>query len=184
MTFDGSWNSTLYNATPIMQANHQTGVAYIVTNDVNELGAGQGSPQSPGDCGDGKCINWTEVGQLFIHGWDIASHTVNHANLVNETSDEYKSGISDTYELQASRAMLTANGLLLGLNFSRTDNIFAYPNGGYNCQTALPPCKNPNVVSEIGTNGYITARAENLDCSSLIYSGIVHTILITGYNHT
>ena len=39
LTFDGSWNSILINATPIMKINHQTGVAYLVANQIGD-GAG------------------------------------------------------------------------------------------------------------------------------------------------
>ncbi len=137
LTFDGSWNSTLVNAVPIMQPHKQTGVAYIVTNDIND-----GTDQ----------INSSQLIKLSQAGWDVASHTVNHANLVAETSDEYSSGINNTYELNVSQVMLTANDPL------SKPTIFAYPNGAYN----------DIVIGEVKNAGYITARA--LDCDAIFNS--------------
>ena len=127
LTFDGSWDSTILNATPILLANHQTAVAYIVTNQIN---------QSFGT------ITAEQEIQLSQAGWDVASHTVNHANLVGETADDYSNGINNTYELNASQLMLTANDPY------STPYILAYPNGAWN----------NTVIGEVKAANYITAR--------------------------
>ena len=146
LTFDGSWNSTLINATPIMQANHQSGVAFIVTNQINELGTNMGGL---GDCGVGRCINITQITKLYKDGWDISSHTVNHANLVARTSDDYPTGINDAYELAKSYSTLSSDGFGSGAQ-RNSAQFFAYPNGAYN----------QSVISLIKSQGnYIFARA-------------------------
>ncbi len=140
LTFDGAWNSTLINATPIMQTItlahpfSQTGVAFIVTNEINAAG-GDG-------CGVGKCINLSQLASLYGNGWDLASHTMNHANLVTETADNFPSGINNNYELSASQSILVNNG------FTRAADIFAYPNGAYNSV----------VINQVKNNNYILAR--------------------------
>ena len=142
LTFDGSWNSTILNASPIMAANHQTGVAYIVTNQINDPGVNNNATGNYG-CGGGQCITSNQMQALSALGWDVASHTVNHADLVNETSDEYPSGINNTYELTASQQMLVAN------DAGATPLIFAYPNGAYDNL----------VIQQVQQAGYLTARA-------------------------
>ncbi len=148
LTFDGAWNSTLYNATPIMQANNQTGVAFIVTNDIGEnLSAkSQKKHDYNYDCGiSTPCITKKEITDLHNDGWDISSHTVNHANLVTDTSDDYKKGIKNNFELANSFA--TLNNLGFTNNAAR---FFAYPNGAYNSV----------VINQIKQQGnYIFSRA-------------------------
>ena len=136
LTFDGSWNSTLINATPILQANHQTGVAYIVTNEINDV---------PGDgCGAGKCINTSQLDQLYLDGWDLSSHTANHADLVNRTADVKTIGVNDSFELAQSY------NTLANLGFKSSAIFFAYPNGAYNAV----------VINQIETQtNYVNARA-------------------------
>lgn len=141
LTFDGSWNSTVYNTT-IMQINHQTGVAYLVTNDIGN------TDKLNGGCAPTICITSNELKILYNRGWDIGSHTVNHANLVTLTSDLY-TGINPNFELANSFATLNALGFG-PLSTRNTAQYFAYPNGAYNSI----------VISKIKMQGnYTVARA-------------------------
>jgi len=162
LTFDGSWNSTLYNATPILVSNHQSGVAFIVTNQIGENQSTMSEHDYAYDCGmstNGNaipCISANQIKTLYNDGWDISSHTVNHADLVTRTSDDFPipGMINDNFELANSFSSLKA------LGFAGSARFFAYPNGAYNSI----------VVGSIQNQGnYIFARAlgEGIDQPNL-----------------
>lgn len=109
ITFDDGWRSVLDNAFPIMQANNQKGVEFIITNQPDL--AWNGLPNN--------YMNRSQLQTLYDAGWDLSSHTYSHKGLIT---------VNDTvlnYELSKSRDWLNTN-------FPRGATILAYPNGEYN----------------------------------------------------
>ena len=157
LTFDGSWNSVLYNATPIMTTNHQRGTAFIVTNQIGENQSNIAQHGFAYDCGLSAsgiaipCLTATQLITLYGDGWDLSSHTVDHANLLTLTADDFPTpgSINANYELAKSYGTLKSLGFGSGA-VRNTAQFFAYPNGAYS--TAI--------INNIKSQGnYTIARA-------------------------
>jgi PGF-pre-PGF domain-containing protein len=110
MTFDDGWESVLQNATPIMDANGQKGVEFIITGQPDLAWNGQPN----------NYMNVVQLTQLYGKGWDLGSHTVSHVDLTTVN------GTTLNYELSTSQDWLFNNG------FPRGSMYFAYPDGMYN----------------------------------------------------
>ena len=102
-TFDDAYESTYTVAYPVMHYYNIPGVLYLITGrDVNATGN----------------INVSEVDALAANGWDIASHTVNHAQLTTLTDTELD------YQLSDSQNDLKKYG--------KSSLLISYPYGVYN----------------------------------------------------
>lgn len=105
ISFDDGSRSVYDNAFPIMKANNQKGVVYIVTSRPDKNSRGY--------------MNWSVLREMYNAGWDVSSHTVNHVNL-KDVDD-----IRLNYELNTSRETLISQG------FEKSARFIAYPYGGY-----------------------------------------------------
>ena len=72
LTFDDGWTSVYYKAFPIMQANHQKGVSFVITGEAAANGSGSSYR---------KYMNISQLNTLYAAGWDLSSHTVTHPHL-------------------------------------------------------------------------------------------------------
>jgi peptidoglycan/xylan/chitin deacetylase (PgdA/CDA1 family) len=126
LTFDDGYADLYTAAYPILRAHGFTAVAYIVSGFVDR----------------GRYVTHDQVLQMDRAGVEIASHTVDHADLARANS-----GVA-TYQLVQSKRWL--EGLL-----GHPVVDFAYPSGKYNLQT----------IQLLSQSGYDTAVVE--DGSSL-----------------
>ena len=123
ITLDDGYNDLYTAAFPILKAHSFTAVAYIVPNFV-------GTP---------AYVSRNEIVEMDRYGIEIASHTMNHADLARMSYG------SVMYELVQSKKWLEA---LVG----HPVVDFAYPSGKFNSQ----------VVSEVQQAGYDTAVTEQV----------------------
>jgi peptidoglycan/xylan/chitin deacetylase (PgdA/CDA1 family) len=110
ITFDDGWTSQYYEALPIMNANNQTGVAFLITGEV---------PKGKGTVGK-QYMNLSQVAKLYSSGWDLSSHTVTHPYLASLNTSSLNAELND------SKTWLNNNG------FTRASMFLAYPYGNYN----------------------------------------------------
>ena len=122
ITFDDGYADLYTTAFPILQAHGFTAVAYIVSGFVDR----------------GRYVTHDQVLQMDRAGIEIASHTVDHADMARVSS-----GMA-TYQLVRSKQWL--EGLL-----GHPVVDFAYPSGQYNLQT----------IQLLGQYGYDTAVIED-----------------------
>ena len=104
--FDDGYYNIYSNAFPILNANNQTGVSYVVTSYVGS--------------GD---INYMDISRLKIlqsAGWDISSHTVSHPDLTSVDDSTQISELNNSYEW------------LVKNNFQKSAGFIAYPYGYIN----------------------------------------------------
>ena len=106
ITFDDGWLSVYNKAYPIMQANNQKGVDFVIIDPI--LGGWSDFTQR------------SQLNTLYAAGWDISSHTYSHIALTTANNTTLN------YELAASRNWLNANG------YPRGAMLLAYPYGDYN----------------------------------------------------
>jgi len=106
ITFDDGWLSVYTKAYPIMQANTQKGVDFVIIDPI--LGGWSDFTQK------------SQLNTLYGAGWDISSHTYSHIALTTGNNTALN------YELAASKDWLNANGYPRGAMF------LAYPYGDYN----------------------------------------------------
>jgi len=111
LTFDDGWTTTYYKAFPIMQANHQKGVSFVITGEAAANGSGSSYR---------KYMNISQLNTLYAAGWDLSSHTVTHPHLTKISTDDVNS------ELNNSKNWLNNSG------FTRASQFFSYPYGDYN----------------------------------------------------
>jgi peptidoglycan/xylan/chitin deacetylase (PgdA/CDA1 family) len=103
--FDDGQLSTYTDAYPILNANNQRGVSYVVTSYAGN---------------DPNYMNLTNLKVLQSAGWDISSHTVNHVDLTAISDTSLVSELNDSYD------WLVANG------FQKSAGFIAYPFGYVN----------------------------------------------------
>jgi peptidoglycan/xylan/chitin deacetylase (PgdA/CDA1 family) len=102
ITFDDG-NDDVYNkAYPIMAANKQKGVNFIITSKIDVA----------------NYMTSEQLITLYNAGWDISNHTQNHEHLDLISEELMHSEIDNAY-----------NDLF---NFSKSRDIIAYPYGDYN----------------------------------------------------
>jgi peptidoglycan/xylan/chitin deacetylase (PgdA/CDA1 family) len=122
ITFDDGYADLYTTAFPILEAHGFTAVAYIVSGFVDR----------------GRYVTHDQVVQMDRAGIEIASHTVDHANMAMASS-----GFA-TYQLEQSKHWL--EGLV-----GHPVIDFAYPSGKFNSQT----------IQLLGQFGYDTAVIED-----------------------
>lgn len=108
ITFDDGWQSVYDKAYPIMAANGQKGVAFIITNLIG--GAGR--------------LTLANLNTLYGIGWDILNHTHTHQHLPAIPETQMHT------EIDNATAWLINNG------FKSSSLFLAYPYGAYN-QTVI-----------------------------------------------
>ena len=113
LTFDDGWTTTFYKAFPIMQANQQKGVSFVITD---EAATGSGTSYM-------EYMNISQLNTLYSAGWDLSSHTVTHPSLLQISTNKVNS------ELINSKNWLNNSG------FTRASRFFAYPYGEYDYNT-------------------------------------------------
>ena len=106
ITFDDGDASVYNKAYPILNANNQSGVSFVITSWVGT--------------DDSTLMNLSNLKTLQSSGWDISSHTVDHIQL--GTVDN----ATLTSELNGSYDWLVAN------NFQKSAGFIAYPGGSFN----------------------------------------------------
>ena len=104
--FDDGYYNIYSNAYPILKANNQTGVSYVVTSYV--------------ESDDINYMRISDLKTLQSAGWDISSHTVNHAALGKVDDSTQISELNNSYD------WLVTN------KFQKSAGFIAYPYGSYN----------------------------------------------------
>jgi len=108
ITFDDGSRTVYDNAFPILKANNQKAVSYIITGRTDR--SDRNVPR--------KYMNWSETKLLYDSGWDISSHGVSHIDLRSAND------LQLNFELNKSQSNLISKG------FVRSAKFFAYPFGG------------------------------------------------------
>ncbi len=80
ITFDDGYKDALDNAFPVLQKYNATGTIFIIPNKVGTDGY----------------LNWDEIRTLKNAGWEIGSHTVNHPNLTQLSTNEANKEITES----------------------------------------------------------------------------------------
>lgn len=121
ITFDDGYTSQIDKAYPIMAANGQRGVAFVITSAIGDW-----------------AMTLANLQTLKVAGWDISNHTASHTNLTTDTQEEIEADIDGGYD------WLVANG------FGNTAKFFAYPYGYWN-DTVIAKLKQNHVLARSGT---------------------------------
>jgi peptidoglycan/xylan/chitin deacetylase (PgdA/CDA1 family) len=109
-TFDDGHTSVYLKAFPILNANNQSGVAFLITGYV---------PGASGMYGWAD-LSLAQAKDMYSKGWDISSHTVSHYDLTTRNATVLNK------ELANSKNWLNSSG------FIRSSRFLAYPYGAYN----------------------------------------------------
>jgi peptidoglycan/xylan/chitin deacetylase (PgdA/CDA1 family) len=88
LRFDDSFQTTHTIAKPIMDRYGFKGVFSVVTDNNQAAASPTGNPEFCVDCGDNEFVTWRTLDVMRDDGWDIVSHTHNHAPL----GDLYEQG--------------------------------------------------------------------------------------------
>lgn len=104
LTFDDGHESVYRNAKPIMDANNQSGVAFVITTIV----------------GFTDCMTKSELTEMYATGWDISNHTCCHDSLTGLSQADMELHVDSGYD------WLVDNG------FEESAKFFCYPIGAYN----------------------------------------------------
>lgn len=118
--FDDGYNTIYDNVFPVMKANNQTGVVFVITGYIGIVDS---------------YLTLPSIVTMFNSGWDISSHTENHMNLLSLDSDNV------SLELNNSFDHLANNG------FGKSSWIFAYPYGNSYNQNILNSVKKRYVLA-------------------------------------
>lgn len=103
IVFDDGWNSVYEIAYPILKANNQKAVSYVIISRASKAK---------------NNMNWSVLQQLYHEGWDVSSHTVSHVDI--RKLDDARLD----YELNVSQ------NVLMSMGFVRSAKFVAYPFGG------------------------------------------------------
>lgn len=115
-TFDDVTDNVYTRAYPVMEANNQKGVVYIVADWV-----GTGT-------GEASYMSLTHLKDLYENGWDVGNHSKSHLHY--EAVDD----AACLADIQGGYDYLIANG------FNRSAKYFAFPYGEYEyADTATAP---------------------------------------------
>jgi peptidoglycan/xylan/chitin deacetylase (PgdA/CDA1 family) len=120
ITFDDGYRDVLWHAAPVLARLHMPATAYVITGRIS----------GP----DPSFLTWPELVRLERFGVAIASHTVTHRELTQETDADA------LHELEASRRALEEH-------LRHPVQWFAYPAGA----------EDPRVVALVRRAGYVLA---------------------------
>lgn len=130
-TFDDGYTSALTQAAPVLAKYGFPGVDYVITGCV-------GMTTAPNTCHsdtEKTYMTWAQIAQLSAAGWEIGSHTVDHACLASSAAQDPDDCTPPYGGLTAAQvdSELTTSKMTLGSNgYAATD--FATPYGDW-----LPP---------------------------------------------
>ena len=102
LVFDDGYKSVIEKAFPLMEKYGFKGTVYVATDLIGQPGY----------------MSWEDLQFLQANGWEIASHSVTHSNLVDLDEEVLR------FELAASKQVLEEHGLRV--------RHFASPYGEYN----------------------------------------------------
>jgi len=105
LTFDDAYQNQWLYAVPLLRSHNMNATWYVITSDSDV----------PYQC----CMSWAELDTLQSQGDDVGSHTVDHPDLTQLTTDQI------TQEVCGSRQDMINNGI-------QDPVSFAYPFGTYN----------------------------------------------------
>jgi peptidoglycan/xylan/chitin deacetylase (PgdA/CDA1 family) len=105
LTFDDQYENQWSYAVPLLRSHGFNGTFYVITADT--------------DAGYQCCMSWAQLNTLQSQGDDIGSHTIDHPNLTQISSDQV------TQEVCGSYQDLVNHGI-------QNPVSFAYPFGSYN----------------------------------------------------
>jgi peptidoglycan/xylan/chitin deacetylase (PgdA/CDA1 family) len=88
LRFDDCFQTTCTIAKPLMDKYGFKGVFSVVTDNNQAAETPTGNPEFCVDCGDANFVTWRMLDVMQHDGWDIVSHTHNHAPL----GDIYEQG--------------------------------------------------------------------------------------------
>lgn len=134
LCFDDNSESVYTKAYPIMAANTQFGVAFIITDNV----------------GIGGRMTKAQMTTLQSAGWDISNHSKTHYYLSDITQVAMENQIDGGYD------WLVNNGFINGARF------FAYPYGDYN-QAVINKVKERHRIARSTIKGAYQPHFEMLD---------------------
>jgi peptidoglycan/xylan/chitin deacetylase (PgdA/CDA1 family) len=131
-TFDDGLTSADQYAMPILKADGLTGTDYVISGCV-------GMTTAPNTChanADATYMTWAQINDLKANGWEIGSHTVDHACLASSATQDADDCTAPYGGLTATQvsAELTTSALTIGTNTGVTPTDFATPYGDW-----LPP---------------------------------------------
>lgn len=138
-TFDDGLTSADQYAMPILKAAGFTGTDYVISGCV-------GMTTAPNTChanADATYMTWAQINDLKANGWEIGSHTVDHACLASGPTQDPDDCTPPYGGLTAAQvnSELTTSQLTIGQNVGVTPTDFATPYGDW-----LPP-----VLAQIAT---------------------------------
>lgn len=102
--FDDGDKNVSDKALPILKANNQSAMSFVVTSYVGDTGY----------------MNLSDLKNLQSNGWDISSHTVNHDELINLNNVTLVQELNNSYDW------------LVNNNFQKSAGFIAYPYGEFN----------------------------------------------------
>ncbi|MFA5745147.1 MAG: polysaccharide deacetylase family protein, partial [Candidatus Paceibacterota bacterium] len=127
LRFDDGSKSLIDKAYPIMAANNQKGIAFVVADHIGY---------------SSNYMTLTDLKTLQSAGWDIGNHTSNHINLVEASGVNMIASINNGYD------WLVANG------FGNTAKYFCYPFTSYN-DAVIAEVKKKHILATGGSmNGH------------------------------
>src|SRR5579862_717792 len=178
-TFDDGLSSAYTNAAPALAKYGYTGTDYVITGCV-------GMTKAPNTChanGDTTYMTWAQVQALQnTYGWEIGSHTVDHACLASsavQDPDDCSApygGLTTAQvdaELANSKSALAANGI------NATD--FAPPYGDYNKPSLAEIAKYYNSSRGFADTGLNSAPYNQYILRDEIATGGVELSTLEGY---
>ncbi len=150
ITFDDGSRTVYDNAFPILQANNQKAVAYIIVGRSDRYN---------------NYMNWSILKKLYDSGWDISSHTVNHVNLLNLDNRRLN------YELNMSLNILISKG------FERSAKFIAYPFGENGDNVTSAAKANGYLTGRTTMRQYMTGSTKLTHNNNTLYTMTVFEIL-------
>jgi peptidoglycan/xylan/chitin deacetylase (PgdA/CDA1 family) len=129
ITFDDGYSSDYLLAKPIMEANNQRGVSFVIPA---RIGA------------SASYMTLSQLTEMYNSGWDISSHTLNHVS----NSLNHMSAIQLDTELNGGYNWLISKG------FTRSAMFIAYPFGyGYDNATVVNKVKENYIFARTTKSG-------------------------------
>src|SRR5665811_509684 len=148
-----------YKALPIMQANNQKGVSFVITGN---------AANGTGSVGN-DYMNISQLNTLYSAGWDLSSHTETHQYLTTLTTSQLNT------ELSNSKNWLNSSG------FTRASMFLAYPYGDYN-NAVISAVKANGYLAARTVDDNLTHPQFNLNSSSIYELPTLMVYGVPAYN--
>jgi peptidoglycan/xylan/chitin deacetylase (PgdA/CDA1 family) len=111
LTFDDGWQTQFTNAAPVLQSERVPATFFVITRFLDTVRG---------------YMSWDQVRTLKDLGFEVESHTQNHADVSALYAANEHAAIAEIWE---SLAILEAR-------LGRSQRLFAYPNGTWNARVA------------------------------------------------